>query len=124
MFMIDSHTQVLRGRKLRTISSLFILCCVLALFVSVWLHFSGSKPQTTFDGGVRANGFGSAANHVHSLLVLPNNVLVLATHYGLFRSSDAGKTWSTVAAGPQQVMDGLMTASLTACINAASIDRS
>src|SRR5712671_4575477 len=28
------------------------------------------------------NGFGVAANHVHSLVALPSHVLVMATHYG------------------------------------------
>src|SRR5437588_997254 len=52
------------------------------------------------------NYFGTAANHVHSLIALPNNVLVLATHYGLFRSTDGGQHWALVAAGPDQ---GMMT---------------
>jgi photosystem II stability/assembly factor-like uncharacterized protein len=86
----------------------------LALLVSACGNSGGNNPQATPDGGKRVNGFGSAANHVHSLLVFPNNVQLLATHYGLFRSKDAGKIWSTVAAGPGQLMDGLMTASLTA----------
>ena len=55
------------------------------------------------------NGFGSAANHVHSLVALPNHVLLLATHYGIFRSADSGATWLKVAAGPNQLMQGLMT---------------
>src|SRR5712692_8460484 len=59
------------------------------------------------------NGFGTAANHVHSLIALPNHVLVLATHYGIFRSEDDGATWQEVAAGPNQPMQGLMTYSLS-----------
>jgi photosystem II stability/assembly factor-like uncharacterized protein len=87
----------------------------LALLVSTWVHLSSGNPQQpTIYGETRINGFGSATNHVHSLQVFPNKVLVLATHYGLFRSSDAGKTWSMVAAGPDQLMEGLMTVSLTA----------
>ena len=62
---------------------------------------------------VRVNGFGTAANHVHSLLALPPHVLVLATHYGLFRSEDDGATWKEVAGGSGQLMDGLMTYSLS-----------
>jgi photosystem II stability/assembly factor-like uncharacterized protein len=58
------------------------------------------------------NGFGVAANHVHAMLVLPHHVLVLATHYGLFRSEDGGATWSEVAGGSNQPMYGLMTYSL------------
>src|SRR5215471_21096612 len=60
----------------------------------------------------RINGFGTAANHVHSMVVLPSHVLVLATHYGLFRSQDGGTSWQEVAGGSKQQMDGLMTYSL------------
>jgi len=58
------------------------------------------------------NGFGSTANHVHSLLALPNHVLLLATHYGIFRSEDGGTSWEKVAAGHNQLMEGLMAYSL------------
>ncbi|HLX58487.1 MAG TPA: sialidase family protein, partial [Ktedonobacteraceae bacterium] len=68
-----------------------------------------STPNTTL---VPVNGFGSAANHVHSLLALPQQVLIMATHYGLFRSKDNGATWQEVAGGPDQLMEGLMTYSL------------
>jgi photosystem II stability/assembly factor-like uncharacterized protein len=113
--MVELHTRVVRRRWLKrhTILALFILFSLLVLIVSACGDAGGSSPQPTVYGGTRVNGFGSAANHVHSLLVLPNNVQVLATHYGLFRSSDAGRTWLTVAGGPNQPMDGLMTASLT-----------
>ncbi len=59
------------------------------------------------------NGFGIAENHVHSLIALPSHVLVLATHYGIFRSQNDGATWQQVAAGPGQPMGGLMTYALT-----------
>lgn len=61
---------------------------------------------------VPVNGFGVASNHVHSLIVLPNHVLLLATHYGIFRSSDDGTTWQEVAGGDNQPMQGLMAYSL------------
>ncbi len=61
---------------------------------------------------VPVNGFGGANNHGHSLIALPNNVLMLATHYGLFRSGDAGATWREVGAGANEPMEGLMTTSL------------
>jgi photosystem II stability/assembly factor-like uncharacterized protein len=60
-----------------------------------------SQPQA-----VNVNFFGTAANHVHTLIALPNHVLVLATHFGLFRSADGGQHWTLVAAGPDQ---GMMT---------------
>lgn len=59
------------------------------------------------------NGFGTAANHTHSMLAFSNKTLLLATHYGLFTSLNQGKSWQKVAGGPGQVMDGLMTTSLT-----------
>jgi photosystem II stability/assembly factor-like uncharacterized protein len=60
-----------------------------------------------------ANGFGTSANHPHSLLAYPDKTLLLATHYGLFYSSDNGGQWKKVAAGAGQLMEGLMTDSLT-----------
>lgn len=62
---------------------------------------------------VPVNGFGIAENHVHSLVALPDHVVLLATHYGLYRSANDGKTWTKVAAGPHQLMYGSMTFSLT-----------
>ncbi len=61
---------------------------------------------------VPVNGFGTASNHVHSLIALPDHVLLLATHYGIFRSSDDGTTWQEVAGGNNQLMQGLMAYSL------------
>src|SRR5947207_5916088 len=72
---------------------------------------SGTQPSAN-PTAVQVNGFGTAANHVHSLVVLPPNVLVLATHYGLFRSQDGGTSWQEVAGGDNQLMQGLMTYSL------------
>jgi photosystem II stability/assembly factor-like uncharacterized protein len=62
---------------------------------------------------VRVNGFGTAANHPHAFLVFPNGVMVLATHYGTFWSNNNGASWTEVAGGPGQIMDGLMSYSLT-----------
>ncbi len=76
---------------------------------------SAANPQTgSTSTEVAVNGFGSATNHVHSLLAFPKQVLVLATHYGLFRAQDGGAGWKEVAAGPGQLMQGLMTYELAA----------
>jgi photosystem II stability/assembly factor-like uncharacterized protein len=69
--------------------------------------------ETATPTPARVNGFGTAANHPHSLLALPNKVLLLATHYGLFRTEDNGASWKVVAGGKGQLMDGMMTYSLT-----------
>lgn len=57
-----------------------------------------------------ADAYGGTQNHIHDLLALrgvPHTVL-LASHYGLFRTTDSGHTWSEVAGGAGQQMDGLM----------------
>ncbi len=54
--------------------------------------------------------YGGSLNHMHDLLGLrdvPHTVLV-ATHIGLYRSTDLGKNWQEVAGGSGQPMDGLM----------------
>jgi photosystem II stability/assembly factor-like uncharacterized protein len=96
-------------RETRRLSSFVILSLLILLLAAC---SSDTGPTATAAPDVAVNGFGSARNHGHSLLALPGNVLMLATHYGLFRSSDDGKTWQEVAAGTNQPMAGLMTTSL------------
>ncbi len=94
---------------LPSLSLIIALCLLTACSLD---NTSTSTQQTPTAIAVNVNGFGTAANHVHSMLALPNHVLVLATHYGLFRSEDGGATWTKVAAGANQLMQGLMTYSL------------
>jgi photosystem II stability/assembly factor-like uncharacterized protein len=54
--------------------------------------------------------YGGSQNHVHDLLALrgaPHTVL-MATHFGLYRTVDGGHNWAIVAGGAGQQMDGLM----------------
>ncbi len=97
-------------RETRRLSFFVILSLLIFLLAACSNGTTGSTATTTPD--VAVNGFGSAKNHGHSLLALPGNVLMLATHYGLFRSSDDGNSWQEVAAGTNQPMEGLMTTSL------------
>ncbi len=94
---------------LPSLSLIVILCLLTACSIN---STTTSTQQTPTTNVVNVNGFGTAANHVHSLLALPNRVLVLATHYGLFRSEDGGASWTKVAAGNNQLMQGLMAYSL------------
>ena len=73
---------------------------------------SGSTAPAT-PTPVAVNGFGIAENHVHSLVTLPNNVLLLATHYGIYRSSDGGTTWQQTSGAANQLMQGVMDYSLS-----------
>lgn len=61
-------------------------------------------------GGSSAESYGGAKNHLHDLLAMSGapNTLLVASHFGLYRTADAGKTWSEVAGGAGQLMDGLM----------------
>jgi photosystem II stability/assembly factor-like uncharacterized protein len=90
-----------------------LLGSLLLLLAACGTSGGGNTQSTSTPDGVAVNGFGSAANHVHALLAFPDHVLVLATHYGLFRSQDGGATWKEVAAGPSQLMQGLMTYELS-----------
>src|SRR5258708_39724143 len=82
-----------------------LLGLVLLLLASCSL---GSNPGDTqampTPGEARVNGFGTAANHVHAILALPNHLLVLATHYGLFLSRDAATTCHEVPGRPNQLL--------------------
>src|SRR6266705_3491738 len=89
-----------------------LLGTIALLLVACGGATSGTQPSAN-PTVVQVNGFGTAANHVHSLVVLPPHVLVMATHYGLFRSQDGGTSWQEVAGGSNELMEGLMTYSLT-----------
>jgi photosystem II stability/assembly factor-like uncharacterized protein len=93
--------------KTRRLLSLLLFILVLAACASGGNEGQGTASPTP----VPVNGFGTAANHVHSMVVLPDahHTLVLATHYGIFRSQDLGKTWQETAGGPGQPMQGVMT---------------
>src|SRR5947199_1339832 len=99
-------------RSSKCIVRSLLLGIIALLLVACGGDTTGTQP-TANPTAVQVNGFGTAANHVHSLVVLPPNVLVLATHYGLFRSQDGGSSWQEVAGGSNQQMEGLMTYSLT-----------
>jgi BNR/Asp-box repeat len=81
--------------------------CVLPPLVFVGLIatlLAGCRDSST------SSAYGGSQNHLHDILALtgvPYTVL-LATHIGLYRSSDGGHTWSEVAGGSGQPMDGLM----------------
>ncbi|HZS79199.1 MAG TPA: hypothetical protein VFA41_21485 [Ktedonobacteraceae bacterium] len=92
---------------------LVIILAMLAMVIASCSSDTGGNQGNATPTPVKVNGFGTAANHVHAMLMLPPQVLVLATHYGLFRSQDDGASWQEVAAGPGQLMDGLMTYALS-----------
>jgi photosystem II stability/assembly factor-like uncharacterized protein len=100
----------LTNRSVRAVY--FIVIALLLVACSGGGSSGGTQPDANATPQ-DVNGFGVAANHVHSLIALPTHVLVMATHYGIFRSRDNGATWQEVAGGPGQLMGGLMTYALT-----------
>jgi photosystem II stability/assembly factor-like uncharacterized protein len=54
--------------------------------------------------------YGGPLNHIHDVLPLHGvaGTVLLATHIGLYRTSDRGQSWHEVAGGPGQAMDSLM----------------
>jgi len=96
----------------RTKWSLLVILSALILLLAACGGSDNSNTSTS-PTAVPVNGFGIAANHVHSLLALPKHVLVLATHYGSYRSENDGKTWTQVSGGDNQLMQGVMNYSLT-----------
>jgi photosystem II stability/assembly factor-like uncharacterized protein len=99
---------------MKYIKSALIVAAIALLLVGCNGGNSGSGPATPETSQVPVNGFGVSANHVHSFLVLPSHVLLLATHYGIYRSQNGGATWQLVAGGPNQLMADLMEYAMTA----------
>src|SRR5690348_11203174 len=100
---------------MKYIKSVLMLAVIALLLVACDSGNGGGNGQST-PGTTEApvNGFGVSSNHVHSFLVLPSHVLLLATHYGIYRSQDSGATWQLVAGGPGQLMQDLMEYGMTA----------
>jgi photosystem II stability/assembly factor-like uncharacterized protein len=96
-----SMTRALRPTSLRLRLAVLTLVLAAAALLSACGGIGGSSaPPLT-----------STENHLHDVLTLrgePGAVLI-ATHFGLYRSSDRGHAWAQVAGGPGQQMDGLMT---------------
>lgn len=105
-----ASNQVKYGKK--SFSSFGLIFCLCTLLFSACGGADTSTTTADNPPQQRVNGFGTAQNHVHSFLSFSSNVLVLATHYGLFRSTNGGTNWTITAAGPGQIMDGMMTFSL------------
>jgi photosystem II stability/assembly factor-like uncharacterized protein len=74
----------------------------------ICLLLAGCDTGTTQDTSSAA--YGGSLNHLHDLLALQQvpETLLLATHIGLYRSDNQGKSWTEVAGGAGQPMDGLM----------------
>ena len=103
--MIRQKTRLLRWTS-------WLILGILLLLLTACSNASGNAPVSN-PTQAPVNGFGIASNHVHSLVALPNHVLLLATHYGTFRSENSGKTWTQESGGPNQLMQGVMNLSLT-----------
>lgn len=91
--------------------SFLCLFALASLLVACGGSSSGGPTANASPTTQAVNGFGTASNHVHAMVVLPDadHTLVLATHFGIFRSQDHGATWQETAGSPKQLMYGSMT---------------
>lgn len=95
-------------------SSLILVAIALLLVGCSNGGTNGGEQSASDTSQVPVNGFGISSNHVHSLVVLAPHVLLLATHYGIYRTQDDGTTWQLVAGGSNQLMVDLMEYGMTA----------
>jgi photosystem II stability/assembly factor-like uncharacterized protein len=91
-----------RMRRMRRILAGALCLALLCLILSGCGQADSGQPSS--------GSYGGPLNHLHDLLALrgvPDTVL-LATHIGLYRSDNSGRSWIEVAGGSGQPMDGLM----------------
>ncbi|HLY32535.1 MAG TPA: hypothetical protein VKQ36_16035 [Ktedonobacterales bacterium] len=103
-------SEISRAAWRRSFASFaFWLGAVLALVALVaGLALASCAPG---DGTSSASdAYGGALNHTHDLLALRGvaHTVLLATHIGLYRTTNSGQTWLEVAGGAGQPIDGLM----------------
>lgn len=104
---LKSSGGLARAGRLLRIPVFSLLGCMLLCLSACSSYAAVSQSQTPVVQNV--NGFGTAANHVHAMLALPGQNLLLATHYGLYRSDNDGKSWI----GPNATMSNMMSSSLS-----------
>jgi photosystem II stability/assembly factor-like uncharacterized protein len=93
--------RISRGllRRAETMAALTLALALLSLLLA-----------SCAQGSASADAYGGAQNHIHDLLALrgARQTVLLATHFGLYRTIDGGHAWTEVAGGAGQQMDGLM----------------
>lgn len=98
----ERHSYALSPLRYRRRFILPLLALLVALPLVILSACSQSNTTT--------DPYGGAQNHLHDILALggvPHTILV-ASHYGLYRSSDDGQHWTTEAGTSGQQADGLM----------------
>ncbi|HEX6818077.1 MAG TPA: hypothetical protein VF120_06840 [Ktedonobacterales bacterium] len=93
---------------------------IVSRFWRTWrLHFRPLHPQLLLGISLAAlltllagcgSDYGGSQNHMHDMLSLTSapQTLLIASHIGLYRSTDSGGSWNVVAGEGGQAMDGLM----------------
>lgn len=91
-----------RSMAFRLAITLWSLIVLVGIIAGCATAPSGSSPTT--------GAYGGSLNHLHDLLPLHGfaGTVLVATHLGLYRTTDRGQTWREVAGGPGQAMDSLM----------------
>lgn len=100
------HSSVVFSRAIKrhlAVWSMLLLLAALAIGMAGCGTTPGASPATT-------GAFGGSLNHLHDVLPLRGmaGTVLVATHFGLYRTTDRGQSWREVAGGSGQSMDSLM----------------
>ena len=106
---MSAHTRYGRDQRRRRqyLNAPFQACRLPAMLLAI---FTAMLTVLSACGSTTTDPYGGPQNHLHDMLALsgvPHTILV-ASHYGLYRSSDNGQHWTTVAGTTGQQADGLM----------------
>lgn len=99
----------------------FLLILVLAGCGSPQSAGTTSSGAKASSNGAAGNTSQTAQNHVHSIVIMPNdpNTLYLGAHYRLYKSTDGGKGWHSLT--KQMMLSMAMDASKPATLYAVSL---
>ncbi len=105
--MRDDSASAMAGRRWGGFTRLSASWLLLGMLALLALAACGNAPSKA--------DFGDQKNHIHSMVAVPGHpgMLLVATHYGLFRTTDGGQNWTKVMGDVGQLAANLMDTNLT-----------
>jgi|GEM_PF-3009563 photosystem II stability/assembly factor-like uncharacterized protein len=99
----DKEPQRGRYRWLLILIALAIALSILLVYAENYFY----NPATPFRGGI--------GDHIHAMVLdlKHPNILFVGTHYGIFRTDDAGATWTSLTNGHHGLSSVLIATSIT-----------
>lgn len=107
----STHNRRHRARQRHLTSPAPFVALILCWVV---MTLAGCAPFGATSGAGASTAYGGSLNHTHDILILhgvgaaTTPTVLLATHIGLYRTTDGGQAWTEVAGGAGQPMNGLM----------------